>query len=154
MALTIGSSYDPDNDIDFFLVSGFILYDYEKIWPHQAPDPLRFKVECSLGATPDFGKKIIISSGIMALYYLDDYRHDRFKPFVEAGIGIIYTDFQNAEQGSRVNFNPQLGIGTDYELNNGNTLFTAFRLHHISNGGLRDENRGINSVFILIGRYL
>ena len=45
ISLSAGNTYDPTNNIGFYMMSGFILYDYEKAWKHKAPDRLRFKVE-------------------------------------------------------------------------------------------------------------
>ena len=47
-AATIGYNYDPSENIVFGLISGFALYDYDKIWPHAAPEALRFKVNSVL----------------------------------------------------------------------------------------------------------
>jgi hypothetical protein len=35
----------------------------------------------------------------------------------------------------------------------GPPFFGAIRLSHISNAGLHDDNRGVNSVVIMIGRF-
>ena len=71
----------------------------------------------------------------------------------EGGIGVIYTDFQVEGQGLRFNFNPQLGIGAEFPRESKKPYFAALRLHHISNAGLDDENRGINSVVFMVGRF-
>ena len=148
-----GNSYDPTNNIGFYMISGHILYDYEKIWKHKAPDQLRFKVEGSIGAANNMKTRLNSSMNIFALHYLDIFENQTFRPYVEAGVGVIYTDFQIKGQGSRINFNPQLGLGTEIKLNPDNTFFFTLRLHHISNGGLYDENRGINSVMCMLGYY-
>jgi len=84
---------------------------------------------------------------------LDRFAYNRFRPYVEGGIGIIYTDFQLWGQGLRVNFNPQIGIGTEFSSGSSGSFFTAVRLHHISNGGLNHDNNGIDTLIILLGRY-
>ena len=89
----------------------------------------------------------------MALYYLDFFSSDRLMPYLEGGIGVVYTDFQVKGQGSRINFNPQIGLGTEFEVDSGPPFFGAVRLSHISNAGLHDDNRGVNSVILMIGRY-
>jgi len=53
----------------------------------------------------------------------------------------------------RINFNPQVGIGADYQFSDGATWYSNIRAHHLSNGGLNEDNRGINSVIFSIGRY-
>jgi lipid A 3-O-deacylase len=135
------------------MVSGFALYDYEKVWHHKAPDQLMFKVEGSIGAAHDQKTRLVSSMNIFALYYLDIFKTGKLKPYIEGGIGVIYTDFQVRGQGLRLNFNPQLGIGTEIHTENDNTYHLSLRLHHISNGGLDDKNRGINSVMGMFGYY-
>ena len=148
-----GKTYHPDNNIDFFMLSGFIIFDYEKIWGHKAPPQLRFKAEGSIGAAHENKMKLVTSVNMFALRYLDFLQTHTLKPYIEGGIGVIYTDFQVRGQGLRINFNPQMGIGTEIRTRSKNTLFISLRLHHISNGGLNHENRGINSVMGMLGYY-
>ena len=154
LGLSFGYSYDPSPPtFDFYQLAGVWQYDYDKIWPHPAPDPLFFKVEWSLGLADFQGQaRLITSANIMAQYYLAG-GSGRFRPYVEAGIGLIYTDFQIDGQGLRFNFNPQAGLGCDLLTEDGAVWFTNLRAHHISNGGLDDDNRGINSVVVQVGRY-
>jgi hypothetical protein len=46
-----------------------------------------------------------------------------------------------------------MGIGTEIKSRSGVSFFSALRLHHISNGGLHHDNRGINSVVLIVGRF-
>ena len=159
LAAVLGKTFDPVTDINFLQLSGFIMWDYDRVWHHWAPDPLRFKVECTAGMTTTPKNRAMVSVDMMALYYLDFLSSPRFKPFIEGGIGVIFTDFQveaegeEESQGSRFNFNPQIGIGTDFKVDSGSTFFTTFRLQHMSNAGLNSENRGVNSIVLMIGRY-
>jgi lipid A 3-O-deacylase len=152
LGLVFGNSYDPAGDIDFYMLSGSALYDYEKIWHHSAPEPLRFKVECSIGAAREKKMRLMTSLNIFALYYLDVFGDD-IKPYIEGGIGIIYTDFKIKGQGLKLNFNPQMGVGMEFNTKSKEAYFLSFRLHHISNGGIDDDNRGINSALMIFGRY-
>jgi lipid A 3-O-deacylase len=153
LAVTLGNSYDPTNHIDFYMLTGVSLYDYEKIWHHRAPEPLRFKVEYSLGAARYKKTYFMTSLNMFALYYLDGLDYDEFKPYVEGGIGIIYTGFKVKGQGLNVNFNPQMGIGAEFKTESRDTYFLSMRLHHLSNADLYDENRGVNSVLFMLGRF-
>jgi lipid A 3-O-deacylase len=153
MAIAGGNTYTPENDISFILLSGFALFDYEKVWGHKAPDALRFKVESSVGATTRPDRKLMTSANIFALYYLKGLAFKTFRPYIEGGIGIIYTDFQVQGQGLRFNFNPQAGMGTEFTVGSDTTCLVALRLHHISNGGLNHDNTGINSVTLMLGRF-
>ncbi|MEW5802676.1 MAG: acyloxyacyl hydrolase [bacterium] len=165
LASILGNTYDPVNDIRFFLISGFALYDYERVWHHPAPDPLRFKVEGALGATTSPCARIMASVGIEAFYYLDTFaaKHSgaaehsvaakQIRPYAEAGVGIIYSDFQVEGQGLRINFNPQAGLGLEFLTEPKTSFFTTLRLHHISNGHLYKYNRGVNSISLVVGYF-
>lgn len=146
-----GWVYDPGGDHDFVQATGFALFDYDAVWPHRAPEALRFKVEANAGVTIEARIRSIVSANMLALYYFDGLRTSTFRPYGEAGIGVIYTDFQVREQGLRINFNPQAGIGTEIDCGSGPPMFAALRLHHVSNAGLHKDNRGINSVVLQLG---
>ena len=152
-SVVMGNTYDPTDDIGFLQISGFLLYDYESIWHHKAPEELRFKAEYSFGATTAPYSRVITSVNMFALYYLEDYAVANLQPYLEAGIGMIYTDFQAEGQGTRINFNPQAGLGVEYLTSSGSRFFTSIRAHHISNGDLYKDNRGINSVVLVFGRF-
>jgi hypothetical protein len=138
--------------VQLLLVSGVALFDYDRVWPHRAPEDLRFKVELSAGSAIAPRTRLTASFTFLALYYLRFLSTRSLRPYVEGGIGAIFTDFQVPGQGSRFNFNPQVGIGTDIQTFSG-TYFTALRLHHVSNAALASENRGLNSVLLEVGRF-
>jgi lipid A 3-O-deacylase len=153
LTLNIGNTYDPSGDTGFIMLSGIAQFDYDKIWPHAAPEALRFKVEVSAGSTWTRDKDFMASASIFALYYIDRIAKGRFRPYVEGGIGGIYTEWKIDGQGSHLNFNPQLGIGTEFSAGTDATYLAALRLHHISNAGLKEDNRGANSIVFVIGRF-
>ncbi len=148
-----GKTYEPVGDINYLQQAGFAMWDYDRVWRHWAPEPLRFKVEGSVGSTISPDRRAIVSIGMLALYYLDFIPTPQLRPYAEAGIGVAYTDFQLEDQGSRFNFNPLIGIGTEFKGTSGVTFFTSIRHSHLSNGGLKSKNRGVNSVVIMIGRF-
>lgn len=150
--LSYGNTFTPDSDIGFWKGTLWAMFDYDKIWGHSAPDALRFKIELSLGSTTRPEYKLITSAGIMALYYLEDLSTRCMTPYIEGGLGVIYTDFQVDGQGSRINFNPRAGFGVEFPLGR-ETLFTALRWDHISNAGLNRDNQGVDSYVFMIGAY-
>ncbi|MDY0190515.1 MAG: acyloxyacyl hydrolase [Desulfuromonas sp.] len=152
LATNLANSYSPGNDIAVYQLSAAALYDYDAIWPHAAPDSLRFKVELNAGIASAEHNRAIVSANMLAVYLVESLTTKVFTPYLEAGIGVIYTDYQVEDQGLRFNFNPQLGIGTEIKADN-STYFIATRLHHISNGGLHHDNRGINSVLLQLGLF-
>lgn len=144
-----GKAYDPDH-IGLSILQGFVLLDYDKVFWHSAPRELRLKFEGNLGITTDSRGRTFGSLNMLALYYLEALGGKSWRPFGEAGIGVIYTDFHVDDQGSHFNFNPQVGAGVEIDFESG-SLVTALRLHHLSNGGLHDDNRGINSILLMLG---
>jgi lipid A 3-O-deacylase len=154
IATTLGRSFDATGDLGFVMLTGFGLFDYGKVWHHEAPKELRFRVEYSIGSSVQPMPRFMTSLSMFAVYYVDKYCPWKWlRPYGEAGIGVIYTDFQLPEQGSRVNFNPQAGIGTEILAGSGPPFFASLRFFHISNAGLASENRGINCLTLLLGRF-
>lgn len=155
LSLNLGYTYDPCVNIWFSQATFIKLYDYDQIWPHKAPAALRFKMEGSLGASRLDNSDIRLNAGaaVLALYYLNRFETGSIKPYVEAGVGLIYTDYRVSGQEYRFNFNPQAGLGMEIKQKNAAPWFFGVRFHHISNGGLGSSNRGQNSVVILAGQY-
>jgi len=153
MAVVLGDTFDPDENINFVQLAGFVMWDYDKVWRHWAPEALRFKLEGTAGLTTSPKTRGMVSVGMMAPYYLDFLSSQRFNPYIEGGLGVIYTDFHVEGQGSRFNFYPQAGIGAEIQVDSGPPFFGAVRISHISNAGLHDDNRGMNSVILMIGRF-
>jgi hypothetical protein len=151
VATVLGRSYDPEPSLSFAQLSLMALYDYEQIMSHPAPEPLRFKLEVNLGFADAPARRMLASANFFALYYLRALEFSHFRPYVEAGAGIVYGDFQVSGQGLRMNFNPQAGIGAEWQKNEGRHWYGALRGYHISNGELHRDNRGINAVTLHVG---
>lgn len=71
--------------------------------------------------------------------------------FAEAGLGFLYTDLDPQKFGSHLNFAVQAGVGFRYRLADGRFFRLSYRFQHISNGGLDEDNRGIDSNFLIVG---
>lgn len=154
LGLTVGHTLDPVGDIGFLMLTGSALFDYEKVWRHPAPRPLRFKVEASLGGSFKPEGHLMASAGMLALFFLEPLSGHGFKPYIEGGIGLIYTQHRVEDQGLHFNFNPQIGFGTEFSPADGTAYFASLRWHHISNGGFDHQNRGVNSIVLVVGRFL
>jgi opacity protein-like surface antigen len=89
--------------------------------------------------------------GVTPLFLYNFKTTGRITPFAEAGLGLLYTDLDPERFGSRINFTPQAGIGFRYRLTNERSFRISYRFHHISNGGLDDGNRSIDSNFFIFG---
>lgn len=151
-ALSYGNTFHPDNKIGFILANYLVMLDYDKIWPHSAPENLRFKVECSLGSTTTPENWVMASAGVLALYYLDFLDSESVRPYIEGGIGLIYTGFRVEGQGSRLNFNPKAGFGFEFPIGR-ESLFTSLRWDHLSNAYLNRDNTSVDSVILMFGVY-
>lgn len=154
MAVSFAQGVGLSDNYGMGLATLIGLFDYDAVWPHRAPEQLRFKVELTGGATtgPEAGRGVV-SANILALYYLDFISADWIVPYVEAGIGGIYTDFQVDGQGSRINFNPVAGFGFEFPSTSGPTWFTSLRASHFSNAGLHENNQGVNTFGTMLGLY-
>jgi len=75
----------------------------------------------------------------------------RIHPYLFAGAGILYGDFDRRETGNRLNFNPQFGAGIYYALNQSVSLILEYRHIHISNAGMDERNSGLNTHTFLVG---
>ena len=78
-------------------------------------------------------------------YFIVD---SKLRPFVSFGAGVVLSAGDIPAETSRVNFTPQIGLGIAFAGRGGTVYAFEYRLHHISNGSLVDNNPGINSSFI------
>lgn len=76
---------------------------------------------------------------------------EKFIPYLMAGGGLIYTDLNVPELGSKLNGNYQAGAGLRYFIKKDASIDFNYRYHHISNAGTAKPNDPLNSSKILIG---
>jgi hypothetical protein len=75
-----------------------------------------------------------------------------FAPFIEIGSGIVLTNFDKfPEVGGSFQFIPQAGIGFRKSISKSGDLVASARIFHMSNGGLRRPNTGLNNYLITVG---
>ncbi|MDF0667514.1 MAG: acyloxyacyl hydrolase [Nitrospira sp.] len=77
----------------------------------------------------------------------------RVKPYLEAGGGPIWTNFDGRipEQGSNFNFLAWGGGGVTYDLTERWALNAGVRFSHISNAGTANPNAGVNYLLPFVG---
>ena len=77
----------------------------------------------------------------------------RVRPFVEAGGGPMWTDLGGRvpEQPGQFNFLVWAGAGASYHMTPAWALTAGYRVMHISNGGTRSPNSGLNAGLPFIG---
>ena len=93
-----------------------------------------------------------MEAGVNPLFF--SLRYDRGQalvPFVEGGEGVLYSNLLGERLGSRFQFSSQAGAGLHWFLDKNLALTAAYRLRHISNGGITRVNSGLNTDFYMIG---
>ena len=156
MALSYGHSYSPEDEVGFAMATVFGVYSVNDLLRTSALELWRVKVEASMGATYMPDTRFMASLNLAAVYYLDRLFPGctgRFRPYLDFGAGGIYTDFQVEGQGLRINFNPIASLGVEILPDSGPPYFVAVRWHHLSNCETKSENRGVNSLMFMVGRY-
>lgn len=76
---------------------------------------------------------------------------EKFIPYLIAGGGLIYTELNAPELGSKLNGNYQAGAGFHYFIAKDTSIDFNYRYHHISNAGTAKPNDPLNSSKALIG---
>ncbi len=90
--------------------------------------------------------------GVIPLQYRYVFQPEgRLRPYLFAGAGFLYANVNRRETRSDWNFNPQVGVGCYYSVNDATSLILEYRHVHISNAGLEDENSGMNNHTFLAG---
>jgi len=85
---------------------------------------------------------------------LFDYRFDRggpFVPFFEGGEGIVLTTLKNEHLGGPFEFSSQAGGGIHLFYTTEDALTLGIRYRHISNSGIKEPNRGLNTFYFTVG---
>jgi lipid A 3-O-deacylase len=75
----------------------------------------------------------------------------KWSPFLEGGFGPSFTDIGRPDLGSTFEFNIQGDVGVHYFWNQHQALTLQCRYFHLSNGGLKSPNQGVNACVISIG---
>jgi hypothetical protein len=93
-----------------------------------------------------------MEAGVTPLFF--SLRYDRGQalvPFVEGGEGVLYSNLLGERLGSRFQFSSQAGGGLHWFIDKNLAMTAAYRLRHISNGGITRQNSGLNTDFYMIG---
>jgi len=77
----------------------------------------------------------------------------RWMPFWDLGLGMLWTNLapRIPEQSTQFNFVLESGPGVQYFATERMALTLGVRFHHISNAGLGDRNKGLNSTLGYVG---
>jgi hypothetical protein len=72
-------------------------------------------------------------------------------PFLTGSFGIGITDIDDPDATGKFQFNEQGGVGLRYFLNREQAITVEYGLWHISNGGMREPNDGVNAHVFTVG---
>ncbi|MCD6353388.1 MAG: acyloxyacyl hydrolase [Proteobacteria bacterium] len=75
----------------------------------------------------------------------------RLVPYVQAGAGILHTNLEMHNFPNDFNFSSQAGLGIQYFISKNTAIRGEYRLQHISNAGLYENNTGLNMNNFWIG---
>ncbi len=75
----------------------------------------------------------------------------RLVPYLQAGVGILHTNLEMHNFPNDFNFSPQAGLGIQYFISKNTAIRGEYRLQHISNAGLYQNNTGLNMNNFWIG---
>jgi hypothetical protein len=75
----------------------------------------------------------------------------KWRPYIQGGFGILYTNLSLPEFGTSFNFASNAASGMQYFFNQENSINLELRYFHFSNAGLDPDNRGLNMLNIFIG---
>jgi hypothetical protein len=75
----------------------------------------------------------------------------RIAPYIEGGLGMIYTTLHTHEQGTQYNFISQAGVGLQFFISRHFALTGGYRFRHLSNAHIHKQNKGIDHHFGILG---
>ena len=76
---------------------------------------------------------------------------DKWRPYIQGGFGIVYTNLRKHNFGSNFNFASNAAGGIQYFFNQENSINLELRYLHFSNAGLDSDNSGLNMINIFFG---
>lgn len=74
-----------------------------------------------------------------------------FVPYLGGSIGVGLSDIDDADATGKFQFNQQVGGGIRYFLDRSTAITLDYSLWHISNGGIREPNDGVNAHIFSLG---
>lgn len=75
----------------------------------------------------------------------------RLYPYIEGGVGALYHDIKGYGLGGGFSFAETVGGGLSYFLDDRLMLAVGYRFRHMSNAGIYNENKAVNSNVFLAG---
>ncbi|HMN97004.1 MAG TPA: acyloxyacyl hydrolase [Phycisphaerales bacterium] len=76
---------------------------------------------------------------------------ERWSLYFEAGAGLLFAGEDVPQGGTPVNFTPQAGFGTTFDIGDDTRLIIGVRWYHISNARASRDNPGRDSLMFVVG---
>jgi opacity protein-like surface antigen len=99
---------------------------------------------------PSTSGSIELGLGLPVLTYYFDLGM-RIYPYLEGGLGLLYTDLRGYHLGGHFSFMENVGAGISYFVRDDLALNVGWRYRHISNANLYKDNAGLDSGIFLAG---
>lgn len=150
------SGYGPSSRDGIFLVplfgrAAWLLPDVVDEPLHEYDLNLKWVVEAWVAGVFD-APGDAFEGGVAPIVLKLDYDYgQRFVPYGIGGVGAMYTGLQGQELGGPFEFASFVGVGLHTFLTDRLALTLSWRIRHISNAGIKEPNRGLNTNFFLIG---
>lgn len=149
------AGYGPSSRDDIFILplmgrAAWLLPDIVDEPLHRYDINLKWVVEGWVAGV--FDGQDAFEGGVSPIVFKVDYdAGQRFVPFGIGGVGAMYTGLQGQELGGPFEFASFVGVGLHTFLTDRVALTASWRIRHISNAGIKEPNRGLNTNFFLIG---
>lgn len=141
-----------DHSLNFYTFGPRVAYDLPDFVPTLFDNRFRIAIE-AMGSFIH-GNHHNLDGEFAFTPLLLDYRYDTggpFVPFFDGGEGIVLTTLDGEHIGGPFEFSSQFGGGLHYFYAAQDAVTIAARYRHISNAGIKEPNRGLNTLFITVG---
>lgn len=148
-------SGDLRENEDYCLIPFFVDFDFNlkpliqklNLKPRQL---VQFQIEPFI--SPVFEPDVNIEIGTSFLLKIGLLpQTSKFQPYVKGGVGMLYMTQHTREQGTQFNFVEYAGAGMHYFFRKNIAFTLEGRARHLSNAGIKEPNKGIDSYFALAG---
>lgn len=152
-----GGGLNPSSEIEYYALHpyvGLALWRPASRWFEQYGIRALWLVEpWAAYVNDDHGKHQTDSFelGVTALSARFVFGERAWRPFLEGGEGVVYTDLRKQDLGSRLQFTSQIGTGLEFDVRPGMAFGLQVRFRHMSNAGMASSNPGINTIYGLVG---
>jgi len=123
-------------------------------WGEKVRTDLSFVVEPWIGGI--FGDRTEIEAQVVPMLHVEPLamRDERWTPYLEAGIGVLYTSLDELRLGSHFLFSDDAGLGLSFSLGEHgrwSRVSIGYRFRHMSHAGIFGQpNSGMNTHFLVV----